>query len=662
MEQKDKFYQLLEDHIMTLEDNKKEAFCTSQSKYNHILQALQLAKGAKCAQGAKFKHRAGQHFCLQTIGTRTLVYCVKAKTPLVTKEDTFETIKKCHEEVCHSGRDKTWHEVKTNYSGIKYDAIDVFLKTCTSCSTRKVHQNAPSGKPMINLTFLLRLQVDLIDYRNRPDGDFKWVLHARDHFTKFSWAYALKSKCAQEVADAMINQFSVFGAPKIMQTDNGREFTARVINELTTMWPGMVIIHGRPRHPQSQGCVERGNGDLEIKLGKWMDEHGSEWTKGLKFVVHAINTSISDTTGKSPYQLVFGQPPRTNSSLWQELSRQGILYEENLPEDFLQQLEMEESVPHTSDSSQHTPRRLEESVPHTSDSSQHTPRRLEKSVPHTSDSSQHTPRRLEESVSNHSHGKRGREYILLHDHRMIATGTECPSRNMIHGQSVNTSSHAVVSVTEVHDAEFIPVEDNPFEECIEIGQFVTWRRSQMFDVDEGDSHREERMQARKKYLKAAKKQESRYVKKVASRTKVYSLGDTVGLNIHKVDRANSDARLLPCKVLMSKPVGGQRHLYKLYSATGILGPWIAGEELSDLRSVHFESLNEVNPDLLEEISLIKACRLSVKWRDTGSRVPSGASVCKCKGPCTTKRCCCRKAGLECGTKCHTDSKACKNTE
>ncbi|KAK7096975.1 hypothetical protein V1264_004017 [Littorina saxatilis] len=504
-----------------------------------------------------------------------------------------------------------------------------------------------------------------------------------------------------------------------MQTDNGREFTARVINELTTMWPGMVIIHGRPRHPQSQGCVERGNGNLEIKLGKWMDEHGSEWTKGLKFVVHAINTSISDTTGKSPYQLVFGQPPRTNSSLWQELSRQGILYEQDLPEDFLQQLEMEESVPHTSDSSQHTPRRLEESVPHTSDSSQHTPRRLEesvphtsdssqhtprrleesvphtsdssqhtprrleesvphtsdssqhtprrleesvphtsdssqhtprrleesvphtsdssqhtprrleesvphtsdssqhtprrleesvphtsdssqhtprrleKSVPHTSDSSQHTPRRLEESVSNHSHGKRGREYILLHDHRMIATGTECPSRNMIHGQSVNTSSHAVVSVTEVHDAEFIPVEDNPFEEYIEIGQFVTWRRSQMFDVDEGDSHREERMQARKKYLKAAKKQESRYVKKVASRTKVYSLGDTVGLNIHKVDRANSDARLLPCKVLMSKPVGGQRHLYKLYSATGILGPWIAGEELSDLRSVHFESLNEV---------------------------------------------------------------------
>ena len=33
---------------------------------------------------------------------------------------------------------------------------------------------------------------------------------------------------------------------------------------------------------------------------------------------------------------------------------------------------------------------------------------------------------------------------------------------------------------------------------IEIDQFVTWRRlSQMFDVDEGDSHREERMQARK---------------------------------------------------------------------------------------------------------------------------------------------------------------------
>ncbi len=52
------------------------------------------------------------------------------------------------------------------------------------------------------------------------------------------------------------------------QSDNGKEFVASVIAELVKQWPGTKIIRGRPRHPQSQGGVERGNQDLEIKLGK----------------------------------------------------------------------------------------------------------------------------------------------------------------------------------------------------------------------------------------------------------------------------------------------------------------------------------------------------------------------------------------------------------
>ena len=32
-----------------------------------------------------------------------------------------------------------------------------------------------------------------------PDGRYKWILHARDHFSKFSWTRALTSKKASEV-------------------------------------------------------------------------------------------------------------------------------------------------------------------------------------------------------------------------------------------------------------------------------------------------------------------------------------------------------------------------------------------------------------------------------------------------------------------------------
>ena len=37
-----------------------------------------------------------------------------------------------------------------------------------------------------------------------------------------------------------------------------------IIEDLVERWPGKVtIVNGRPRHPQSQGLVERGNAKVE---------------------------------------------------------------------------------------------------------------------------------------------------------------------------------------------------------------------------------------------------------------------------------------------------------------------------------------------------------------------------------------------------------------
>ena len=54
------------------------------------------------------------------------------------------------------------------------------------------------------------------------------------------------------------------GLPKILHSDNGREFTSTLIAELVKNWPGEItIVNGRPHHPQSQGLVERGNAKVE---------------------------------------------------------------------------------------------------------------------------------------------------------------------------------------------------------------------------------------------------------------------------------------------------------------------------------------------------------------------------------------------------------------
>jgi transposase InsO family protein len=193
---------------------------------------------------------------------------------------------------------------------------------------------------IISLGFMTRLQIDLIDMRTRPDGEFKWILHCRDHFTKYSWVYALTRKEARQVAENLVQLFFQFGPCKILQSDNGKEFTAQIIKDLKIMWPGLVILNGRPRHPQSQGLVERGNSTLCDILGKFMqDRDTSHWVTCLLPAIYSMNTSLAQGIKHTPFEVVFGQKPRLNMTLWQSIADQGIEDEDDLPPSIRKQLE-----------------------------------------------------------------------------------------------------------------------------------------------------------------------------------------------------------------------------------------------------------------------------------------------------------------------------------
>ena len=120
-----------------------------------------------------------------------------------------------------------------------------------------------------------RWQIDLIDFRTLPDGDYHWILTVQDHFTKFVWLRPLTQKSGVCVARELYQLFCMFGAPYILQSDNGREFRNAIVEALKIMWPELEILHGRPRYPQSQGSVERANGDIQNILGSWSRRMGS---------------------------------------------------------------------------------------------------------------------------------------------------------------------------------------------------------------------------------------------------------------------------------------------------------------------------------------------------------------------------------------------------
>lgn len=212
-------------------------------------------------------------------------------------------------------------------------AIEIFLTVCQTCSCKKSMNRKLVIKPITSNDFNERGQVDLIDFQSVPDGKYKWILNYQDHNTKFISLRPLESKRAVEVGTQLLGIFLTFGAPSILQSDNGREFVNCVVEELKHLWPECVIVHGRPRHPQSQGSIERANQDVEHMLRAWMKDNMSQrWSIGLQFVQWQKNCSFHRTIGRSPYNALFGNDPKVGFTSCR------------LPIDFVKNITTEEEI------------------------------------------------------------------------------------------------------------------------------------------------------------------------------------------------------------------------------------------------------------------------------------------------------------------------------
>lgn len=152
------------------------------------------------------------------------------------------------------------------------------------------------------------------------------MLVAQDHLTKYCWLRPLNSKTAAEVAYEILHIMLDIGPPAILHSDRGKEFVNKIIEELSSLWPEMKFVRGKPRHPQSQGSVERCNQTVKEMLATWMaDNKSSKWSEGsvwfvkiscinqlpgMRFVQFAKNCRVHEGIGRSPYSALFGSKPR----------------------------------------------------------------------------------------------------------------------------------------------------------------------------------------------------------------------------------------------------------------------------------------------------------------------------------------------------------------
>ena len=146
----------------------------------------------------------------------------------------FNVVQKIHIATGHGGRDKMIKEANTKHANVSIEALKLFKERCEECQLKK-RKLASKGlvvKPIVSKEFNSRGQMDLIDMQSLSYNEYRYIMVYQDHMTKFVVLRPLKSKRETDVAMQILDIFLLFGAPNILQSDNGAEFTASIISQL----------------------------------------------------------------------------------------------------------------------------------------------------------------------------------------------------------------------------------------------------------------------------------------------------------------------------------------------------------------------------------------------------------------------------------------------
>jgi hypothetical protein len=94
--------------------------------------------------------------------------------------------------------------------------------------------------------------------------------------------------------------------PKAITVDNGTQFDAETFKDFCDQI-GTKIHFASIRHPESNGLVERASGIIMTGIMKLIfNQPRGKWPDELIKVVWSHNTTVSRSTGFTPFKLLFG--------------------------------------------------------------------------------------------------------------------------------------------------------------------------------------------------------------------------------------------------------------------------------------------------------------------------------------------------------------------
>ena len=213
----------------------------------------------------------------------------------------------------HMGVARTEERIRQRFywPGI-HTSVQTFIHNCHACAQRKIatHNNkAPTQHIEVGEPFTFWAMDYMGPLPETARGN-RHILVMMDHFSKWCESFPTKDQKASTVANILLHKvFSRFGPPTVLHSDQGANFESNLMHELCDLM-GIAKTRTSAYHPQCDGQVECQNRTLQDMLSKFVSNHADDWDQWLDPVVFAYNTSRHDSTGYSPYEMIFGRTPR----------------------------------------------------------------------------------------------------------------------------------------------------------------------------------------------------------------------------------------------------------------------------------------------------------------------------------------------------------------
>jgi hypothetical protein len=151
-----------------------------------------------------------------------------------------------------------------------------------------------------------RVNADLFGPLKTSDSGKKFILFMTDTLTKYVELVPLQNKESTTVAEAIFDKsICCFGAPLDLVTDQGKEFCAKVSDDLLKRL-GTTHLTTLPHHPQCNSQAEVANKTIAKYLASFCDDSTLDWELYLAPLMFSYNTSFHCSIKSSPFFLTFG--------------------------------------------------------------------------------------------------------------------------------------------------------------------------------------------------------------------------------------------------------------------------------------------------------------------------------------------------------------------